>query len=300
MSLITRLPAVKGQLVEQASLKDRTWFGVGGPADVLFLPADVEDLASFLKATPEDIPVMVLGRGSNMLIRDGGIAGVVIKLEGPVFESIVVEGKTITAGAGAADLSVAIAARKAALDGLTFLVGVPGTIGGALRMNAGIGPGKEVRDALVAATAVNRAGEIKRFTLDELNYEYRHCGIDTGWIFVEAEFEGRPGDRDAIAAAMKEHQEYRRANQPVNKKTGGSTFKNPEGHSAWRLVDEAGMRGHQVGGAMMSDLHCNFMINTGDATAADLEGLGEAVRAKVKETSDIELQWEIKRLGRQA
>ena len=300
MALIDRLPDVKGQLIVEAPLKDRSWFGVGGPADVLFLPADTDDLANFLRQTPGDIPVMVLGRGSNMLIRDGGIEGVVIKLEGSHFEAIRVEGQTIFAGAGAADLSVAIAARKAALDGLTFLVGVPGAIGGALRMNAGIGAGKEVRDALVAATAVNRAGEIKRFMLAELNDQYRHCGLDPEWIFVQAEFRGQPGDKDAIAAAMKEHQEYRRTHQPVNKKTGGSTFKNPEGHSAWKLVDEAGMRGFRVGGAMMSELHCNFMINTGDASAADLEKLGETVRDEVRKSAGIELQWEIKRLGRMA
>ncbi len=297
MDLIDTLPPVRGALTAQARLSDRSWFGVGGPAEVLFLPADVEDLQSFLANLAPDVPVMVLGRGSNMLIRDGGVKGVVIKLEGPGFEAITVEGNRITAGAGAADLSVAIAARKAGIDGMTFLVGVPGTIGGALRMNAGIGPGKEMRNALVAATAVNRQGEKRRFALDELAYSYRHCDLGPEWIFVEAELAGPFGDKEAIAAAMKDHQDYRRKNQPINKKTGGSTFKNPEGHSAWRLVDEAGGRGYRVGGASMSELHCNFMINDGSATAADLETLGETMRAKVKATSGIELQWEIKRIG---
>ncbi len=300
MALIETLPPVRGQLIEQARLSDRSWFGVGGPADVLFLPEDAQDLQDFLAALPAEVPVMVLGRGSNMLIRDGGVRGVVIKLEGPGFEAIHVDENRITAGAGAADLSVAIAARKAGIDGMTFLVGVPGTIGGALRMNAGIGPGKEMRNALVAATAVSRQGEKRRFTLDELNYSYRHCGLGPEWIFVEAELQGPFGDKEAIAAAMKHHQEYRRQNQPINKKTGGSTFKNPEGHSAWRLIDEAGGRGYRVGGASMSELHCNFMINDGSATAADLETLGETMRSKVKEASGIDLQWEIKRIGETA
>jgi UDP-N-acetylmuramate dehydrogenase len=300
MALIDQLPAVRGSLQAGARLSDRSWFGVGGPAEVLFLPADVQDLQDFLAALPDDVPVMTLGRGSNMLIRDGGVPGVVIKLEGPAFETISVEGNRITAGAGAADLSVAIAARKAGIDGMTFLVGVPGTIGGALRMNAGIGPGKEMRNALVAATAVNRQGEKRRFNLEELGYSYRHCALDPDWIFVEAELQGPFGDVEAIAAAMKEHQAYRRTHQPINKKTGGSTFKNHEGYSAWRLVDEAGGRGFRVGGASMSELHCNFMINDGSATAADLETLGQTIREKVKAVSGIELQWEIKRIGKPA
>ncbi len=297
MALLKELPTVRGPLIEQARLSDRSWFGVGGPAELLFLPEDVQDLQDFLAGLPADVPVMVLGRGSNMLIRDGGVKGVVIKLEGPNFEAIQVDGNRITAGAGAADLSVAIAARKAGIDGMTFLVGVPGTIGGALRMNAGIGRGKEMRDVLVGATAVNRQGVKRRFTLEDLDYSYRHCGLDPEWIFIQAELEGPFGDKEAIAAAMKHHQEYRRQNQPINKKTGGSTFKNPDGHSAWRLIDEAGGRGYRVGGASMSEMHCNFMINDGSATAADLENLGETMRAKVKQNSGLELQWEIKRIG---
>ncbi len=294
-SLLSRLPQVRGKLTPNAPLKDMTWFRVGGPAEILFSPADSEDLAQFLKNLPDDVSVTFLGVGSNTLVRDGGVPGVVIKL-GPAFGKISVEGDTLHAGAGALDLNVSRAARDASLTGLEFLSGIPGTLGGAIRMNAG-SYGSDIKKILVAVTLVTRAGEVKTISPDELGLSYRLCQAPADWIFVEAVLRGRAGDKNQIEARMKEIQAERTASQPIHEKTSGSTFANPPGHKAWQLIEEAGCRGLRIGGAMMSQQHCNFMINTGDATAEDLENLGEEVRRRVREKSGLELRWEIRMIG---
>ena len=259
------------------------------------MPEDEADLAHFLSSTPDDIPVQVLGVASNTIIRDGGVRGVVIRL-GPAFGKISVEGLCVTAGAAALDKSVAKKAAAAGIAGLEFYAGVPGTIGGALRMNAGC-YGSETKDILVSAVALDRTGRRQVMDLDEMDYSYRHCGAAADLIFTEASFEGRPDDPSIIMARMDEITARREASQPIREKTGGSTFKNPEGHSSWKLIDAAGCRGMRVGGAQMSEQHCNFMINADDATAADLEELGETVRTKVLETQGVQLNWEIRRIG---
>jgi len=297
MSWREALPAVRGRLLRDEPLGPFTWFRVGGAAQVLFLPADHEDLGAFLQALPENVPVTVLGVGSNVIVRDGGVEGVVIRLAGRPFGGVVVEGDLITAGAGALDASVAKAAAKAGLAGLEFYAGIPGSIGGALTMNAGC-YGGETKDILVSAWGYDRAGRRVDYDLVDFGYTYRHSQAPADIIWVEATYRGRPDDPDAVAARIAEITARRETTQPIREKTGGSTFKNPEGHSSWKLVDEAGWRGKLHGGAMFSPLHANFMINTGEATAADLEGLGEAVRADVKAKTGIELQWEIKRIGR--
>lgn len=294
-ALLSRLPEVSGKLIANASLKDQTWFGVGGPAEVLFKPKDIQDLAVFLNRCPDDIPVTVIGAASNLLIRDGGIPGVVVKL-GPAFSSLVVDGDGITAGAATLDLNIARAARDASLSGLEFFCGIPGTLGGALRMNAGA-HGRELRDVVAEIIALDRHGNKHFVTPEEMGFAYRHNNAPDHWIFVQALLRGTHGDKDQIEARMKAIQEERQKNQPIREKTGGSTFANPNGHKAWELIDKAGCRGLRIGGAMMSEQHCNFMINTGDATAADLENLGEEVRRRVLETSGIDLRWEIKRIG---
>lgn len=294
-ALLSRLPEVSGKLIANASLKDQTWFGVGGPAEVLFKPKDIQDLAVFLNRCPDDIPVTVIGAASNLLIRDGGIPGVVVKL-GPAFSSLVVDGDGITAGAATLDLNIARAARDASLSGLEFFCGIPGTLGGALRMNAGA-HGRELRDVVAEIIALDRHGNKHFVTPEEMGFAYRHSNAPDHWIFVQALLRGTHGDKDQIEARMKAIQEERQKNQPIREKTGGSTFANPNGHKAWELIDKAGCRGLRIGGAMMSEQHCNFMINTGDATAADLENLGEEVRRRVLETSGIDLRWEIKRIG---
>ena len=297
MSWREALPAVRGRLLRDEPLGPFTWFRVGGAAQVLFLPADHEDLGAFLQALPENVPVTVLGVGSNVIVRDGGVEGVVIRLAGRQFGGIVVEGELITAGAGALDASVAKAAAKAGLAGLEFYAGIPGSIGGALTMNAGC-YGGETKDILIRAWGYDRRGRRVDYDLADFGYTYRHSQAPADIIWVEATYRGRPDDPDAVAARIAEITARRETTQPIREKTGGSTFKNPEGHSSWKLVDEAGWRGKLHGGAMFSPLHSNFMINTGQATAADLEGLGEAVRADVKAKTGIELQWEIKRIGR--
>jgi len=300
--LIDRLPEARGALTANAPLAPYTWFRVGGPAEVLFLPKDEADLAHFLAETPDDIPVMVMGVGSNLLVRDGGVPGVVVRL-GPAFGKVSAEpGARLRAGAAALDKTVAKKAAEAGIAGLEFYVGVPGAIGGALRMNAGCYD-RETADALVEAAALDRLGRRIVVPAEKLGYAYRHSEAPEDWIFVEALFQGRADDPAAIEARMAEITARREATQPIREKTGGSTFANPDPPGApdprksWKLIDEAGGRGRRVGGAQMSEQHCNFMINTGDATAADLEDLGESVRADVKAASGVELRWEIRRVG---
>ncbi len=300
MSWRNELPAVRGKLLFDEPLAPFTWFRVGGPADVLFLPADAEDLAQFVRGLPAEAPVTVLGVGSNVIVRDGGVPGVVIRLAGRAFGRIeVLEGGRILAGVGALDAQVARAAAKAGIAGLEFYAGIPGSVGGALTMNAGC-YGAETKDVLQAARGVDPAGELREWALADFGYTYRHSTMPPGMIFTEAVFQGRPDDPAAIEARMAEITARREQTQPIREKTGGSTFKNPPGQSSWKLVDEAGWRGKPHGGAMFSPLHANFLINTGEATAADLESLGEAVRADVRAKAGIELEWEIRRLGRPA
>ena len=295
-ALLKRLPQARGRVEANAPLADLTWFRAGGPAEVLFTPADEADLAAFLKDTPMDIPVYVIGVGSNLLVRDGGVPGVVIRL-GKGFAEIVEEpGHRVRAGTAALDVRVARFALEKSIDSLTFLRGIPGTIGGALRMNAGA-YGGETKDILIEARAVDRSGNIHVLTNADMNYTYRHCGAPEDLVFTQALFQGRAGDPVEISAGMDKITESREATQPIKSRTGGSTFKNPPGNKSWQLIDKAGMRGFAVGPAKVSDLHCNFLINEGGATAAQIEELGETVRAKVKATSGIELDWEIKRIG---
>ena len=297
--LLKRLPAVRGRLEPNAALADLIWFRAGGPAEVLFTPADEADLAEFLKAAPRDIPVYPIGVGSNLLVRDGGVQGVLIRM-GKGFSGLALEpGDRIRAGAAVLDVRVARFAQEHGLDALTFLRGIPGTIGGALRMNAGA-YGGETKDVLVEARAVDRSGTIHVLSNADMKYTYRHCGAPEDLIFTSALLQGRPGDRVAIAAAMDKITESREATQPVKSRTGGSTFKNPPGGKSWQLIDQAGMRGYAVGPARVSEMHCNFLINEGGATASQIETLGEAVRAKVKVTSGVDLEWEIKRIGLKA
>jgi len=293
--LIDRLPPVRGRLSAQAPLAPLTWFRVGGPADVLFRPADAADLAGFLAGCPSDVPVTVVGVASNLLIRDGGVRGVVVRLP-PSFAEIRIDGDLVAAGAAALDLTVARTAMEAGIGGLEFLAGIPGTIGGAVRMNGGA-YGREIRDVIVAAEGVDRQG--RRITLDPgmLDLSYRHSGFGADVIVTSAVLRGAAGEPGAIAAAIERIQQTRADSQPVRARTGGSTFANPPGAKAWELIDRAGCRGLAIGGAQVSEKHCNFLLNTGTATAADLEALGEEVRRRVLETAGIALRWEIKRIG---
>jgi UDP-N-acetylmuramate dehydrogenase len=290
------LPPVRGTYTENAPLKDLVWFRAGGPAEILFRPADAEDLATFLYAKPAELPVSVIGVGSNLLIRDGGIPGVVVRLPGS-FGKIAADGTRVRAGAAALDATVARAGAEAGIAGLEFLRGIPGTLGGALRMNAGC-YGREIKDVFVEATAVDAGGAIVTLKPDDMAFVYRNSGVPDGLIFVEAVLQGEAGDPEEIRTRMNTLVEQRESTQPVKSKTGGSTFKNPPGHKAWQLIDEAGCRGLKHGAAQVSEKHCNFLINTGEATAADIEGLGEDVRARVREKFGIALEWEIKRVGR--
>ena len=294
--LIAQLPPVRGRLTADAAIGKQTWFGVGGPAEVLFRPADLPDLAGFLAALPPPIPVTVIGVGSNLLVRDGGIPGVAIRL-GRGFAAIEIERDEIRVGAAALDRIVAFAAADAGLGGLEFLSGIPGSIGGSLRMNAGA-YGREIKDVFVSAIALERTGKSHTVSSRNMGLTYRHCDVDPSSIFVEARLHGAPDDRAAIRCRLNEIRAAREATQPVRARTGGSTFKNPPGDSAWRLIDAAGCRGLVRGGAMISQQHTNFLINTGAATAADLEGLGEEVRRRVRDTSGVLLEWEIERIGR--
>lgn len=300
-SLKDRLPRVEGKYIEDARLDALTWFRVGGPADVLYTPSGLEDLKGFLKGCPDDIPVRVVGVGSNLLVRDGGLEGVTIRLA-KGFNQVEIEKNVVRAGAAALDVTVARKAQGAGLSGIEFYRGIPGAIGGALRMNAGA-YGTETKDVLINCIALDRKGEPHTLTVDEMGYSYRHSEAPEDCIFVEACFRCTPDDPDAILARMGEITSSREETQPIKSRTGGSTFKNPdpslsEGLKAWQLIDKAGCRGLQIGGAQVSEQHCNFLINTGEATGADLENLGEEVRVRVLENSGIELEWEIKRIGR--
>jgi UDP-N-acetylmuramate dehydrogenase len=294
--LIERLPAVRGRYAETVPLAPITWFRVGGAAEVLFRPADEADLAEFLAGRPADVPVTVIGVGSNLLVRDGGVRGVVVRL-GRGFAAIRATPEGIIAvGAGALDLNVALTARDAGLAGLEFLSGIPGTIGGALRMNAGA-YGGEIKDILASARAIDGGGGLHDLTPAALAFGYRHCGVAEDWIFVSARLKGSPGDPAAIGRRIDEIRSLREGSQPIRARTGGSTFANPPAAKAWELIDEAGCRGLRRGGAQVSEQHCNFLVNTGTASAADLEGLGEEVQRRVFERTGVMLQWEIRRIG---
>ena len=294
--LTALLPELRGKLKADAGLKDYTWFRVGGPAEVLYSPADEADLAYFLRNAPSDIPITTIGLGSNLLVRDGGIEGVVIRLGKGFGEIKVEEGSRLRAGAAVPDVKVARAAADAGISGLSFYRGIPGCVGGALRMNGGA-HGRETKEVVVEARGVDRKGEVHVLPVAELHYEYRHCGAPEDLIFTEALFQGEPGDPAKILAEMDDIAAYREQAQPIKSRTGGSTFKNPPGKKAWQLIDAAGCRGLAVGDAKVSEMHCNFLINEGNASGADIEELGETVRARVQENSGVELEWEIKRLG---
>ena len=294
--LRSALPGFRGRLSGGDSLAALSWFRVGGPAEVLMVPADEDDLAYALARLPGDVPVTPLGLGSNVILRDGGVPGVTVRL-GRGFNGIAVEpGQRLRAGTAVPDVKVARAAADAAIDGLAFFRGIPGSIGGALRMNAGA-HGGETRDALVWARGVDRDGTVRVFDNAAMGFSYRHAAAPTSVIFTEALFQGRPGEPAAILAEMDRITAAREASQPIREKTGGSTFKNPPGGKAWQLIDAAGCRGLAIGDAQMSEMHCNFLINRGAATAAEIEALGEEVRRRVREHSGVALEWEIKRIG---
>jgi UDP-N-acetylmuramate dehydrogenase len=292
-----RLDGFRGRLQPDAPLASIVWFRAGGPAEILAMPADADDLALLMRALPEDIPVTVVGLGSNLLVRDGGVPGVVVRLSARGFGHIAADGNRLRVGTALADRRVAAQALEAGIAGFAFYHGIPGGIGGALRMNAGAN-GVETHERVVEVTAIDRRGERHVLTNGEMGYAYRHSSAPDDLIFVEALFEGSPGDRDRIRADMDAVQDHRETAQPIKSRTGGSTFKNPEGGKAWQLIDASGCRGLRVGGAQVSEMHCNFLINEGEATGHDLELLGETVRARVLETSGVRLDWEIKRIGR--
>jgi len=293
-----RLEGLRGRITPDAEMDKITWFRAGGKAEALFQPADEEDLAAFLKAVPADVPLTVVGVGSNLLVRDGGIAGFVIRLSAKGFgEAEQVSPTRIRAGAACPDKRVAALALEAGIGGFHFYHGIPGAIGGALRMNAGAN-GVETRERVVEVRALDRNGDIHVLTNEQMGYAYRHSSAPKELIFTSALLEGVPDDRAAIKAAMDAVQHHRETVQPIREKTGGSTFKNPPGTSAWKEIDKAGCRGLMIGGAQMSPMHCNFMINTGTAAGYDLEFLGETVRERVLENSGIRLEWEIKRIGK--
>jgi UDP-N-acetylmuramate dehydrogenase len=294
--LKSAMPDVRGRLLANESLSSLTWFRVGGPAQILFTPSNEDDLAYFLSKLPQDIAIYVVGVGSNLIVRDGGIEGVVIRLSPKGFGDTVINRDTIRAGTAVLDKRVSESAAAANIGGLEFYSGIPGTIGGALRMNAGAN-GAETKDVLVEAAGISRDGKKQVFSNADMKFVYRNSGVDPSIIFTSALFRGKITDAETIRARMNDVQTHRETAQPIREKTGGSTFKNPPGHSAWKLIDAAGCRGLRVGGAQVSDMHCNFLINTGTATGHDIEALGEAVRTRVKEHSGIELQWEIKRIG---
>jgi UDP-N-acetylmuramate dehydrogenase len=290
------MPDLRGRLLANQSLAELTWFRVGGPAQILFTPSDEDDLAYFLARLPQELSVYVVGVGSNLIVRDGGIPGVVIRLSPRGFGETNAADDIVSAGTAALDKRVAETAAAANLGGLEFLFGIPGSIGGALRMNAGAN-GNETKDILIEATGIGRDGRRHTFTNADMKFVYRNSGVDPSIIFTAARFRGTVTANEAIRARMNEVQQHRETAQPIREKTGGSTFKNPPDHSAWKLIDAAGCRGLRVGGAQVSEMHCNFLINTGNATGHDIETLGETVRNRVKENSGIELHWEIKRIG---
>lgn len=296
--LMSKMPEVRGELTPMASLSKHTWFGVGGPADVMFCPADQNDLVNFLKALPKDIPLYTIGAGSNLLVRDGGMDGVVVNTT-RFMNTTDRHDNILTVGTGVHDAEVARAAARLGLGGLEFLIGIPGTIGGGLRMNAGA-YGTEFKDIVISATAVDRNGDLHTATPQEMGMAYRHSDAPLDWIFTEARLQAKPDEEENIRARMKEIVTNRGDAQPKGVRTGGSTFANPMPDKAWQLIDQAGCRGMQIGAAMVSEKHCNFLINTGGASAEDIEKLGETVRAKVAEKSGIELRWEIRRVGNPA
>jgi UDP-N-acetylmuramate dehydrogenase len=293
--LRTKTPELRGRLLVNQSLAELTWFRVGGPAQVLFMPEDEKDLSYLLANLPNDVPVSTIGLGSNLIVRDGGIAGVVVRL-GRGFNDVAVEGVRIRAGAAVPDVKVARTAQEAGIAGLSFLRGIPGSIGGALRMNGGA-YGGETKDVLIEARGVDRRGAARVYNNADMGFSYRHCGVADDVIFTQALFQGVPGDATAIAAEMDKITESRESTQPVKSRTGGSTFKNPPGHKAWQLIDAAGCRGLRRGDAQVSEMHTNFLINLGNATAADIEALGETVRERVRQNCGVNLEWEIKRIG---
>ncbi len=292
-----RLSGLRGRITSDAEMEKITWFRAGGTADALFQPADEEDLAAFLKAVPEEIPLTIVGIGSNLLVREGGIRGFVVRLSAKGFGEVEVISPTrIKAGAAAPDKRVAAVALEAGIGGFHFYHGIPGSIGGALRMNAGAN-GVETRERVVEVRALDRQGNLHVLSNADMGYSYRHSSVPADFIFTSVVFEGYPEGQDEIRAAMDAVQHHRETVQPIREKTGGSTFKNPDGSSAWKEIDRAGCRGLMIGGAQMSPMHCNFMINTGSASGYDLEHLGETVRARVLENSGVRLHWEIKRIG---
>jgi len=290
------MPHLRGRLLANQSLAELTWFRVGGPAQVFFTPADEDDLAYFLAHLSGELPVYVVGVGSNLIVRDGGMPGVVIRLSPRAFGDAGAEGDVVSAGAAALGKRVAETAAAANISGLEFFFGIPGTIGGALRMNAGAN-GAETKDVLIEATGIGRDGKKHKFSNADMKFVYRNSGVDASVIFTAARFRGVGATPQAIRKRMDEVQSHRETAQPIREKTGGSTFKNPPDNSAWKLIDAAGCRGLKLGGAQVSEMHCNFLINTGNATGHDIEALGEAVRARVRENSGTELHWEIKRIG---
>ena len=294
--LTASLPDLRGRLTAEAPLSNYTWFRVGGPAEVLYVPADEADLVYFMKGLPDGTPITMVGLGSNLLVRDGGIEGVVIRLGRGFGEIKIEEGSRLRTGTAVPDTKLARAAADAGIAGLSFYRGIPGCVGGALRMNGGA-HGSETCELLVEARAVDRQGNVHVLPVGDFHYAYRYCGAPADFIFTEALLQGVPGDPAKILAKMDNIAAYREEVQPIKSRTGGSTFKNPPGKKSWQLIDAAGCRGLKIGDAKVSELHCNFLINEGEATAADIETLGETVRARVKETSGVELEWEIKRLG---
>jgi UDP-N-acetylmuramate dehydrogenase len=290
------LPELRGRLVGNAPLKDITWFRVGGAAEVLYTPADEADLAYFMAHVPAEVSVFAIGLCSNLLVRDGGVGGVVVRLGRGFGEVEVLDLTRLRVGTAVPDVKVARAAADAGIAGLSFYRGIPGGIGGALRMNAGA-HGSETKDVLLSARAIDRAGRLHELINADMGFTYRRCSVPPDWIFTSAIFEGTPGEPEEIARAMDEVAAYREKHQPIKERTGGSTFKNPPDNSAWKLIDAAGCRGLRVGGAMVSEMHCNFLINDRQASAEDIERLGETVRARVRASSGIELQWEIVRVG---
>jgi UDP-N-acetylmuramate dehydrogenase len=289
------MPELRGRVLANQSLAELTWFRVGGPAQLLFIPDDESDLSYFLAHLRAEVPVTVIGLGSNLIVRDGGIPGAVVRL-GRGFNEIAIDGTRIRAGAALPDVKVARAAQEAGIAGLSFMRGIPGAVGGALRMNGGA-YGRETKDALIEARAVDRRGRSHVLGNADMHYSYRHCGVPEDFIFTSATFAGELGDPSVIASEMEEITTSREQTQPVKSRTGGSTFKNPPGGKAWKLIDGAGCRGLKRGDAQVSEMHCNFLINLGRATAADIEALGETVRSKVEEQSGVTLEWEIKRIG---
>jgi UDP-N-acetylmuramate dehydrogenase len=294
--LRAKMPELRGRLLANQPLAELTWFRVGGAAQILFMPEDEADLAYLLANLPREIPVTVIGLGSNLIVRDGGVAGIVVRLGRGFNDVSVEEGARVRTGTAVPDVKVARAAQEAGIAGLSFMRGIPGGIGGALRMNGGA-YGRETKDVLIEARGLDRSGRSQIFANGDMHYGYRHCGAPDDVIFTQALFQGAPGDPAAIAAEMNQITEAREATQPVKSRTGGSTFKNPPGQKAWQLIDAAGCRGLRIGDAQVSEMHCNFLINLGNASAAEIETLGETVRQRVKENSGVDLEWEIKRIG---